>query len=164
MFTYYNMVIMGDEKCILILISFFLNYPLFSEFNGWACTGYLVLFYFGMKDTAFALYCMGVFLLSLCFRGCCIIENSNNGLMSSILSRDTISPQLFSPSSSIPDERNNIHDRNETTVNQVWQILSRGLQHSRCIFTQTQSQVPSPRVNRFSQRCRSSERLSPFGI
>lgn len=67
MFTYYSMVIMGDEKCILILISFFLDYPLFLEFNGWACTGYWVLFYFGMEDTAFALYCMGAFLLSSSF-------------------------------------------------------------------------------------------------
>lgn len=137
---------MGDEKCILILISFFLNYPCFwSSMVGRVQA--IRFFYFGMKDTAFALYCMGVFLLSLCFRGCCIIENSNNGLMSSILSRDIISPQLFSPSSSIPDDRNNIHDRNETSINQVWQIPSRGSQHNRCTYTRTQSQVPSLRVN-----------------
>lgn len=137
---------MGDEKCILILISFFLNYPCFwSSMVGRVQA--IRFFYFGMKDTAFALYCMGVFLLSLCFRGSCIIENSNNGLMSSILSRDIISPQLFSPSSSIPDDRNNIHDRNETSINQVWQIPSRGSQHNRCTYTRTQSQVPSLRVN-----------------
>ena len=75
MFTYYNMVIMGDEKCILILISFFLNYPVFLEFNGWACTGYWgFLFFFGMKDTAFALYCMGVLLFSLCFGAVVLLE------------------------------------------------------------------------------------------
>lgn len=148
MFTYYSMVIMGDEKCILILISFFLNYPLFSEFNGWACTGYWVLFYFGMKDTAFALYCMGAFLLSSSFGTVVLLKIAIMVLKSStsILSRDIL--HNYSPSSSIPDdERNNLHDRKETTIDQVWQIPSRGWQHNRCIYTQTQSQVPSLRVN-----------------